>query len=62
MLLCITDSVTCDVSVAPNSALIDLSWPYNQNTLVWVDLRNYTMDVAYEGDGKAVNSDGSKVW
>lgn len=62
MLLCITESVTCDVSVAPNAALIDLSWPYNQNTLVWSDLRNYTMEIAYEGDTKLVNSDGSKVW
>ena len=57
----ITNQITCDVSVAPNAALIDLSWPYNQNTLVWVDFRNYTMDIIFEGE-KYTNPDGTKVW
>lgn len=62
IIICVTNEITCDVSVAPNPALIDLSWPYNQNTLIWVEFRNYTMDIFYEGDTRYTNADGSKVW
>lgn len=59
--LCVTNQITCDVSVAPNAALIDLSWPFNQNTLIWWEFRNYTLEVTIEGE-RPDNPDGSKVW
>ena len=42
-----------DVSVAPNKNLIDLSWPYNEKTIAWVDFRNFSMR-AHHGAAEAV--------
>lgn len=59
-LLIVPHLTAADVSVAPNKNLIDLSWPYNEKTIAWVDFRNFSMEIVVDGERKM--SDGETIW
>lgn len=60
VLIVLIQCVTADVSLHPNPNLIDLSWPYNDKTVSWIDFRNFTMETVFDGERTA--EDGSKFW
>ena len=49
-----------DVTLPPNHNLLDLSWPFNEETLSWIEFRNFSLEKIV--NGKQNFPTGESVW